>query len=231
MRNLLLLATAVVAAAAFAALSQAGSERSASSDLKLVVRHGSLQSRPSAATAAPVRELAAQLPAFARSRLVSDAIPQSGTTPRDEMLFGGRGEIDASLSRRVHTEGGRAMFAAPSHDRNKVCFALTEDRVGAVWALSFCGAAATVRSARPVVWNVNVVRSDSGRQLLAWGIAARSVSRVIAITSVGSESATPNADGIFVIDLSRRGVPAQIVTADARGRIIERDTVPGGTLS
>ena len=66
--------------------------------------------------------------------------------------------------------------------------------------------------------------------MFAWGIASRVVSRVSAGSADGAEAAAPNADGIFVIDLSGRGAPTEIVAADSRGRIVDRDAVPGGTL-
>lgn len=229
-RTKLLLSTTagLTAAAGFAVLSQAGEEHSASTGPRVVSRPFA---RPDSANAAPIPSLARALPSFGRARSAPDALGHSTTgTPREAILFGVRERVDAGASRRVYSADGRVVFAAPSADRRKVCFALTDDRPDAVWAHNFCESSTTLR-ARPVIWSVSMVRSDSGGRLVfAWGIASRAVTRVTVTTEAGVVAATPNADGIFVIDLAGRGDPSEIAVADGRGRIVERHAVPGGSL-
>ncbi len=228
-RIIVLPPVAAATAAAFAALSQAGGGGSAEPGLQTIVRRA-LPPSPPSANPGPIRELAPQLPSFARARVASDAVPAGGPVRREVLLFGARGDVDAGASRRVHAADGRAVFAAPSPDRDTVCFALTDEHPDAVWAHNFCGSSATLR-ARPLIWSVSVARSDSDRRLVfAWGIASRAVTRVVVTSAAGAVAATPNDDGIFLVDLAGRGAPSEITAEDARGRVVQRDAVPGASL-
>jgi hypothetical protein len=167
-------AAGVSLAAGFATLSQAGDEGSVTPGPSVVSRP---LAAPTADYAAAIPRLAATLPSFSRPRSSVDVVRRSADTPREAVLFGSRGDLDTGASRRVYAAHGRAIFAVPSRDRSKVCFALTEDRADGVWALNFCSSSAALR-ASPMIWNVNVVRAPTGRLLVAWGIASHAVSRV-----------------------------------------------------
>jgi hypothetical protein len=216
--HVFLLLGCVTAGASFVTISLA---HDADSDRPSIIQGQAGPMMVSRSNPAAVPALADVLPAFSRPQSSRDL------TPRGGLIFGARVNVDVGASRRLYGDGGHAVFAAPSPDRSKVCFAVTEDKPNPLWGAKFCAQAATVRRADPLVWSVNTFRTARGPRVLVWGVAARDVSAVTIGSGAGA-SAAPTPDGIFLFDVSGSAVPEGIMALNGQRRVVAAQAIPRG---
>lgn len=165
--------------------------------------------------------LRSKVPSFGRTSTERDVPPMRGP------IFSSVRPVDLTQVRRVASGFGKAIFAAPSLEGGRVCFAATEDRPNASWAANFCGLISTLRE-KGIVWSINVAGNPAAPEaLIVWGITSPDVTRVtLRFDSGPGLAVSPSHDGAFVFDVADRGYPIAVAAYGAGGSLIDKQLLP-----
>lgn len=176
---------------------------------------------PASAQSKQALLLRSKVPSFGRTSTGRDVPPMRGP------IFSSVRPVDLTQVRRVASSFGKAIFAAPSLEGGRVCFAATEDRPNASWAANFCGLISTLRE-KGIVWSINVTGNPAAPEaLIVWGITSPDVTRVTLRFDSGSGLAvSPSHDGAFVFDVADRGYPTAVAAYGAGGSLIDKQLLP-----
>lgn len=176
---------------------------------------------PASALSKQALQLRSKVPSFSRAPTSRDVPPLRGP------IFSSVRPVDETQVRRVASGFGKAIFAAPSLEGGRLCFAAIEDRPNASWAANFCGLISTLRE-KGIVWSINVTGNPAAPDaLIVWGITSPDVTRVtLQFDSGPGLAVSPSHDGVFVFDVADRGYPTAVAAYSAGGSLIDTELLP-----